>query len=93
MNDHMKEALRLADQVLALRSHLDPWRDESDPDEQRMWDDYTAAAAELRRLHALCEEMGEALESVDDDTQHGMFITGSTRTEVRAALAKWEESK
>lgn len=34
-----------------------------------------------------------ALESVDDDTQHGMFITGSTRTKVRAVLAKWEESK
>lgn len=51
------------------------------------------AAEELRRLHALCEEMAGALESVDDDTQHGMFITGSTRTEVRAALAKWKESK
>lgn len=45
------------------------------------------------QLHALCEEMAGALESVDDDTQHGMFITGSTRAEVRAALAKWKESK
>ena len=50
-------------------------------------------STELRRLHALCEEMAGALESVDNDTQHGMFITGSTRTEVRAALAKWKESK
>lgn len=34
-----------------------------------------------------------ALESVDDDTRHGMFITESTRMDVRAAIAKWKESK
>ena len=90
------EALRLADQVLALRSHLGPWRDESDPDEQRMWDDYTAAAAELRRLHALCEEMREALERIAglDYANAAINCCALTAVEIsQAALAKWKESK
>lgn len=42
---------------------------------------------------ALIAVIAGALESVDDDTQHGMFITESTRMDVRAAIAKWKESK
>lgn len=88
------EALRLADMVLSLRSHLGPWRDESDSDEQAAWDGYTEAAAELRRLHALCEEMGDALSAAL--THFGMDEdewSKPTFDQMRAALAKWKESK
>lgn len=93
------KALRLADMVLSLRSHLGPWRDESDPDEQAAWDGYTEAAAELRRLHALCEEMGDALESIVECCEEDRCARdyASRQTEIRgisrAALAKWKESK
>ena len=48
-----------------------------------------SSAAELRRLHALCEEMGEALKGV-------VRVADRATDEfdaARAALAKWKESK
>ena len=58
------EALRLANRMALIGASMDG--------------DADRAAAELRRLHALCEEMGEALEIADGTL---------------AALAKWKESK
>jgi hypothetical protein len=52
------------------------------------------AAAELRRLHALCDEMGEALQKhrgcVDErlSPEHAVWAR-----KLDAALAKWKESK
>ena len=59
------------------------------------------AAAELRRLHALCDEMGEALEAIAP-FMDSLICYASTMTEYepnavaakhKAALAKWKESK
>lgn len=47
------------------------------------------AAEELRRLHALCEEMGEALEDLIDTG----FTRGPQGKRATKALAKWKESK
>lgn len=52
-------------------------------------------AAELRRLHALCEEMGEALDcliAVYDGGDTGSVVESSI-DKCRRALAKWKESK
>jgi len=52
------------------------------------------AAAELRRLHALCKEMGDALEASDEQLMlEGLRPDGPTRKHVLAALAKWKESQ
>ncbi len=53
------------------------------------------AAAELRRLHALCEEMGEALdEMLTKFTKAQSTLKESeARIKAHAALAKWKESK
>ena len=45
------EALRLADLLLNLQTHMGPRRP-SHPDDAHCWDGYTQASAELRRLHA-----------------------------------------
>ena len=54
------------------------------------------AAAELRRLHALCEEMGEALKRLADSYTRmkplGYPLSDSEKL-AKAALAKWKESK
>ena len=73
------EALRLADELLASWPVVPPLRN---------------SAAELRRLHALCEEMGEALETSDRWLEgDGYSALGPTRRYIRAAIAKWKESK
>ena len=53
------------------------------------------AAAELRRLHALCEEMGEALdEMLTKFTKAQSTLKESeARIKAHAALTKWKESK
>lgn len=84
------EALRLADMVLRLRSHLGPWRDESDPDEQAAWDGYTEAAAELRRLHALCEEIAEI---AHNGGLVGMSESDALRAIRKITLPYWRQSK
>lgn len=82
MSDKQPEALRLADLM----------REKPDSDGHCM-----KAADELRRLHALCDEMGEALERLerrvreaDEECRCSMC---SLVKEARAALAKWKESK
>ena len=45
------EALRLAELLLNLQTHMGPRRP-SHPDDAHRWDGYTQASAELRRLHA-----------------------------------------
>lgn len=47
----LPEALRLADLLEALQSHMGPRRP-NHPDDQLAWNGYTQAAAELRRQHA-----------------------------------------
>lgn len=83
------EALRLADLLdfNASSGHFTT----SDQEEE--------AATELRRLHALCEEMGEALNLLLDE----VFASGNgdasdygwpkALNSSKAALAKWKESK
>lgn len=79
MTDNQPEALRLADLML----------EKPDSDGHCM-----KAAAELRRLHALCDEMGDALEAADEQLMlEGLNPDGPTRNLVIAALAKWKESK
>lgn len=61
------------------------------------------SAAELLRLHALCEEMGEALEGLErfvreaDEECLSFFnwvaINAEEGKAARAAIAKWKESK
>lgn len=60
-----------------------------------------SATQELRRLHALCDEMGEALEAIAP-FMDSLICYASTMTEYepnavaakhKAALAKWKESK
>lgn len=48
------------------------------------------AAAELRRLHALCDEMGEALEAAHHVIGHPDCDGSKARAEL---IAKWKESK
>lgn len=78
------EALRLADLLdfNASSGHFTT----SDQEEE--------AATELRRLHALCQEMGEALSAAlthfgmdEDDWSKPTF------DQMRAVLNKWKESK
>lgn len=45
------EALRLAELLASLQTHLGPRRPD-DQDDRIAWDGYTQASAELRRLHA-----------------------------------------
>lgn len=93
MSDKQPEALRLAD---ALDSQDSP----------TVWNHSREAAAELRRLHALCDEMGEALEGSNAlsighaatyQFQHGLDDMHPTHAAIIkdniAALAKWKESK
>lgn len=70
-------------------------------------DEIVMAAAELRRLHALCDEMGEALEAasqameymgdilncIDATCEEDVERVAPSFDMVRAALAKWKESK
>lgn len=54
-----------------------------------------SSAAELRRLHALCEEMGEALDcliAVYDGGDTGSVVESSI-DKCRRALTKWKELK
>lgn len=54
------------------------------------------AAEELRRLYALCEEMGEALERIAslDYANAAINCCALTAVEIsQAALANWKESK
>ena len=67
------EALRLAD-YLADRNRLDITCDE--------------AAAELRRLHALNQELLEALNETLKAHEVGVFMSGSGLNKARAAIAK-----
>lgn len=82
MSDKQPEALRLADAL-----------DRLVVDALLSQDGNTAkTSTELRRLHALCEEMGEALETIDRWLEgDGYSIDGSTRRFIRTALAKWKE--
>lgn len=82
------EALRLADGL----KHRSDWY-EFDPS---AW--CPDASAELRRLHALCEEMGGALDAFrtanganDFNGWHSRFDDAIFKA--RIALAKWRESK
>lgn len=47
----LPEALRLADLLLSLQTHMGPRRP-SHPDDAFAWDGYTKASQELRRLHS-----------------------------------------
>lgn len=91
MSDKQPNALRLADKCLDCA----PCRE-----------DVIDAATELRRLHALCDEMGEALETVAQS--HAWQIFGECRSLgdhvrllppgradelAKAVIAKWKESK
>ena len=53
------EALRLADLLLNLQTHMGPRRP-SHPDDAHCWDGYTQSSAELRRLHAENEALRAA---------------------------------
>lgn len=86
------EALRLADEL--ENGHCF----ESQPQVVYGWitgDPTSDAATELRRLHALCQEMGEALERSDKElgASAGYHRDGPTRSANAAALTKWKESK
>lgn len=75
------EALRLADELLASWPVVPPLH---------------PAAAELRRLHALCDELGEALERIAslDYANAAINCCALTAVEIsQAALTKWKESK
>lgn len=77
------EALRLADVMDSV-------------DEEEVYGESSFAATELRRLHALCEEMGEALDRIAalDYANAAINCCALTAVEIsQAALAKWEESK
>ena len=92
MSDKQPEALRLADKCLDCSPNRE---------------DVIDAAAELRRLHALCDEMGEALEAasqameymgdilncIDATCEEDVERVAPSFDMVRAALAKWKESK
>lgn len=88
MTDKQPEALRLAELMT----------EKPDSDGHCM-----KAAAELRRQHALCDEMGEALERIerwvreaDEECGTGFnwqAINEDEGEQARAALAKWKESK
>lgn len=64
-------------------------------------DDCASASAELRRLHALCEEMGEALDNAHGELKglarapDSAYARPSDESikEIEAVLAKWKESK
>lgn len=79
----------MSEQPKALRLADEPfWTD----------DDCASAAAELRRLHALCEEMGEALERIAKyEWKKGCGFCHPEGCEspsiAKKALAKWKESK
>ena len=51
MTTQQPDALRLADLLLNLQTHMGPRRP-SHPDDAHCWDGYTQSSAELRRLHA-----------------------------------------
>lgn len=53
------DALRLADLLLNLQTHMGPRRP-SHPDDAHCWDGYTQSSAELRRLHAENEALRAA---------------------------------
>ena len=77
----------MSEQPKAMRLASEPfWTD----------DDCASSAAELRRLHALCEEMGEALKRLADSYTRmkplGYPLSDSEKL-AKAALAKWKESK
>lgn len=70
----------------------------ADEIESRRGDVSIQTAAELRRLHALCEEMGGALDAFrtadgvnDFNGWHSGFDDAIFKA--RIALAKWRESK
>jgi len=83
MSDKQPSAIRLADW---LESDNMPTEEAS----------CTEAAAELRRLHALCDEMGEALEESCGvlDAFQFQSLTAKQQLQINdSALAKWKESK
>lgn len=64
-------------------------------DELETWRGYVSAqaATELRRLHALCEEMGEALSAtLSLIRRNAPELSGKTIGIADVALAKWKES-
>ena len=84
MTDKQPEALRLAEMLeYNAASGTISNRDEE-----------TDSATELRRLYALCDELGEALQKhrgcVDErlSPEHAVWAR-----KLDAALAKWKESK
>ena len=83
MTDKQPEALRLAEELerKALRYSFAVGTTEID------------AADELRRLHALCEEMGEALGMCLHAVELAGWEGDMCADKARAALAKWKESK
>lgn len=89
------KALRMAD-WMQNAVHTYPQMSEDEPggyytEVDQVMDE---AAAELRRLHALCEEIGEALEIADGTLAiDGYTPERPTRAKTLAALAKWKESK
>ena len=74
------EALRLADAINNPRPMFGPNLDD-------------AAASELRRLHALCEEMGEALRYYREEFTGAEPSVSVLDRMADEALAKWKESK
>jgi hypothetical protein len=84
MTDKQPEALRLAEMLeYNAASGTISNRDEE-----------TDSAAELRRLHALSHEMGEALNAllflINRDAPQ---LSGKTMGYAQTVLAKWKESK
>ena len=73
----MSEALRLADLL----------------ETGAIWQDQEAAAAELRRLHALNAELVEALRCADAMLSGANMDAKAVERKVSAALAKVEASK
>ena len=87
MSTQQPEALRLADAMDAVNTN--------NADSLLVQMAARSAAAELRRLHALCEEMGEALdEMLTKFTKAQSTLKESeARIKAHAALTKWKESK
>ncbi len=85
-------AHRLVEKQLNALRLADLMREKPDSDGHCM-----KAADELRRLHALCEEMGKALEAakapLDLYKAYGWPDKAGFRRKVDTALAKWKESK
>lgn len=90
------EALRLANEIIDFSRRGFETEDQA---RLRRYKAAHAASAELRRLHALCDELGRAFESIVECCEEDRCARdyASRQTEIRgisrAALAKWKESK